>query len=399
METKATETRTYRPKGEGSIYKKSNGAWMYSIMHEGKRLTRSLKATDEETARRNLIKVRNNLMGRIDRGECDKPSSENFTIKELFESYLSHLRDNRKKSLKVNEYVINKIQTAREFLPARKVATLTTDDFKAYRKRETEAGKSHRTINYRFTLVRAALRLEAKSTPPRVAKVPHIPTVEADNVRQGFLEYDDHYSLLDALPQSLKALFVVAFHSGCRRGEVLNMRWLDVDWANRVIRLPETKNGKQWNLPFWGSIEDRLKKQKAYRDANHPECEHLFFWMEEDSQLSHGGRRNVPGSPIGDFRGSWASAVKEAHRLNPSVLANLLFHDVRRSGVRVMVQEAGIPEAQAMLISGHETRSMLERYNIVSLKNVQDAGAKLDAWSKARKPAKVAKGSKRRKTA
>ena len=35
-----------------------------------------------------------------------------------------------------------------------------------------------------------------------------------------------------------------------------------------------------------------------------------------------------------------------------------------------------------MLISGHETRSMLERYNIVSLKNLQDAGAKLDAWSR-----------------
>jgi hypothetical protein len=49
-----------------------------------------------------------------------------------------------------------------------------------------------------------------------------------------------------------------------------------------------------------------------------------------------------------------------------------------------MVQEAGIPEAQAMLISGYETRTMLERYNIVSLKNVQDAGAKLDAWSRNR---------------
>jgi hypothetical protein len=47
-----------------------------------------------------------------------------------------------------------------------------------------------------------------------------------------------------------------------------------------------------------------------------------------------------------------------------------------------MVQDAGIPESQAMLISGHETRAMLERYNMVSLKNVQDAGAKLDAWSK-----------------
>ena len=46
-----------------------------------------------------------------------------------------------------------------------------------------------------------------------------------------------------------------------------------------------------------------------------------------------------------------------------------------------MIQEAGIPESQAMLISGHKTREMLERYNIVSLRNVQDAGSKLHAWS------------------
>ena len=54
-----------------------------------------------------------------------------------------------------------------------------------------------------------------------------------------------------------------------------------------------------------------------------------------------------------------------------------------------MIQEAGLPESQAMLISGHETRSMLERYNIVSLKNVQDAGSKLDAWSKDRTGSKA----------
>jgi hypothetical protein len=106
--------------------------------------------------------------------------------------------------------------------------------------------------------------------------------------------------------------------------------------------------------------------------------------MAEDCGLAHGGLRMVTGSPVQDFRGSWANAVTAAHTANSNVKADLLFHDLRRSGVRVMVQEAGIPESQAMLISGHETRTMLERYNIVSLKNVQDAGAKLDAWSKKR---------------
>jgi len=108
--------------------------------------------------------------------------------------------------------------------------------------------------------------------------------------------------------------------------------------------------------------------------------------MAEDCGFNstHGGVRIGPGSPIKDFRGSWTNAVKAAHQANANVMPELLFHDLRRSGVRIMVQEAGIPEAQAMLISGHKTRAMLERYNIVSLKNIQDAGAKLDAWSKAK---------------
>jgi hypothetical protein len=43
-----------------------------------------------------------------------------------------------------------------------------------------------------------------------------------------------------------------------------------------------------------------------------------------------------------------------------------------------------------MLISGHKTRAMLERYNIVSLKNIQDAGAKLDAWSRTKQTKQTA---------
>jgi integrase len=100
-----------------------------------------------------------------------------------------------------------------------------------------------------------------------------------------------------------------------------------------------------------------------------------------------------------NLRASWTNAVKVANRKNQNVRSDLLFHDLRRSAIRVMVQEAGIPESQAMLISGHETRSMLERYYIVSLKNVQDAGAKLDAWSKKRPKASGSTVSKQRKDA
>jgi len=377
-----TQPRTNRTKGEGSIYRHTDGRWMYSIMENGKRLTRSLGTRDEKEAREKYIEVRREFDGMIHRGELEPGSVKTFTVGELLTRYLKYLRDNSKKSADIATMVIGVIQRDHAFLPSRRVHKLTTRDFEDYRNRCVASGLKHRTINYRFTLVRAALRLESKRTPSAVGKVPFIPFVAETTTRDGFLEYSDHYSVLAELPASLKVMFVIAFHSGCRLGEILNMRWADVDWKNRVIRLPETKNGRKRNLPFWGGIEEHLKAQKASRDAHHPQCEHLFFWMAADCGLSHGGVRVQPGSAIQDFRVSWANAVKAAHKANKNVKKGLLFHDLRRSAVRVMVQECGLAESQAMLISGHETRSMLERYNIVSLKNVQDAGAKLDTWSK-----------------
>src|SRR5579862_9828415 len=381
----AMQVTERRMKGKGSIYKDKNGYYLYALMHEGERIVRSLKTKDPDEAEKNAIKVMREFGARIVSGELDTPSDKNLTIGELLTEYLEDIDIEEQKAANITRAVVGKIQKDKTFLPARKVAALTTRDFKEYRKRKTAAGASHATVNNHFALIRSAMNRATLQTPPRVKKVPHIPIVRVKNARKGFLAYEDHTSVLDALPRSLKALFVVAFHSGCRLGELLNMRWSDVDWKNRVIRLPETKNDEPRNLPFWGSIEEHLKAQKAYRDAHHPGCEHLFFWMAEDCKLAHGGVRTAPGTPIQDFRGSWANAVKAARAVNPNVKEDLLFHDLRRSGVRIMVQEAGLPESQAMLISGHKTRSMLERYNIVSLKNVQDAGAKLDAWSKTRK--------------
>jgi integrase len=191
----------------------------------------------------------------------------------------------------------------------------------------------------------------------RLTRVPYVPSLREDNVRQGFfLEAGEFEAVASHLPEDLADIARFGYLVGWRKSEILGLAWEMVDRQGREIRLLTSKNGWGRVLPIDGKLWDLIEKRYAARQV------HLLNGSTELARLVF----HVQGKPIGDFRKAWATACRKAG------IPGKLFHDLRRTAVRNMIR-AGVPERVAMEISGHRTRAVFDRYNIVSTEDKRRA--------------------------
>lgn len=336
----------------GSLYRRGR-IWWIKYYSNGKAFRESSKSANLSNAKRLLHRRE----GEVSIGCHLGRNADRVRFEELAEDLINDYRANNRKSLAWAKRRVE-LHLAPFFERARAV-DITTARIRSYTMRRLDQGASNGSINRELAALKRMFNLAAKMTPPKVGRVPHIPMLRENNVRKGFFEHHEFLALRRELPNYLGPVLMFGYYTGAREGEILGLRWYQVDFGSRTVHFEPgtTKNDQPRTIALPSELLDTLKVRKQIRDLEFPECEHVFF---------------NKGENIRKFERSWKSAVRRAG------IPGKLFHDLRRTAIRNMVR-AGVPERVAMAISGHKTRSVFDRYNIVAERELHEAVFRLES--------------------
>ena len=335
----------------GRIYKRGQTWW---IQYYGQgQLFRESSSSLLKSAATSLLKLRE---GEVGQGRVPALKAEKTTFAELAALYLQDYQINGRKTCGRAKELTDRL---RESFGRFRACRMTSDHIRAYIVRRQSDGMANGTINRELAALKRMFRLASQQTPPLVARGPHIPHLQEHNVRQGFFTEEEYKLLRAVLPDYVKIPLILAYWTGMRAGEILQLQWEQVDLDRGLLRLESgtTKNNRGRLIPLVKEVTEALWQWKQRTILPYPSCPWVCHYR---------GKRllAVPTK-------SWKKACDRVG------LKGKLFHDLRRTAVRNMVR-AGISERVAMQISGHQTRSVFDRYDIVSEADLYQAQERLD---------------------
>jgi integrase len=161
---------------------------------------------------------------------------------------------------------------------------------------------------------------------------------EKDRMRQRILGLKEEGRLLEAASEHLRPIILIALNTGMRRGEILALRWTDIDFEAGEITVKTSKNGK----PRIVDINSRLFQV----------LHELKNQVQNDSYLFLNPRT---GKPFKKLQRSFRSACRR------SGIVGLRFHDLRHTAASRMVVR-GVDLIRVKEILGHSSVRITERY-------------------------------------
>jgi len=353
------------------------GIWMYQVYVNGTRVRRSTGTKNEKKAKLIEAAARTDS----DRGAPTAAAVGKLRWTQAEEGILADYANNEFDSLEDLQGRLDNHLTP-FFGKRTRMTAIGTARINAYIKQRRDAEAANGTINRELDVLKRMFTLAVQAG--QLIYAPYIPSLKEHNVRKGFFEYEQFLAVRRHLPVALQGVATVAYITGWRvDSEVLIQQWArHVDFAGNELRLDadEAKSDEPRTFPMTAELRAVYEQQDAARQALKDRgqiCPWVFFRMVAKGRRGLSAKHAahvaiVPTpQPIKRFDKAWDTACTAAG------CPGMLRHDFRRTAIRNMVRR-GIPERVAMQLCGHKTRSVFDRYNIVSPADLQAARTSLE---------------------
>ncbi len=327
---------------DGVYFRKDRSAWAISYIDaSGERKRRIVAAHTRQQAMNVLSAVRTQEERARTLGV--RPASE-VTTEVLLHRYMRHQKPRIGASTFARVGGI--VATLVRHLPqqAKAITKRTVSEFIETRSEVVQAGTVAKEMSVLKHCLRLAVEWELLQTNPAAgARLPKLPAGRTKYLTPGELK-----AALGAAPEWMRAPMAFAACTGVRRGELLSLRWMDVDVPNRRLYLRETKNGTLRVLPLSVSALTILR------------C------------LPFGGAEGNVFAGVDPRLSVYTTRVFK--RIG---IPDASFHTLRHTAASWMVQQ-GVDLYGVGQILGHKTPRMTQRYAHLSPDYMAGALGKLD---------------------
>jgi len=322
-------------KGTGGDGKQSNSimrrgdSWYVRIVRDGRQVWRSA-GKSKEAAQELLVKLR----AELDREAAGLPAKVKAspTLSDFAPEYLAWAKLHKRSAARdVRE--LPRLEAHFGNLRLTEINKLRVGAF--MRSRSEVVGPAR--INRQVALLRKILSLAVEYGKLDANPLSRIKMLREPPARQPQVSLEDEKAIVAACPPWLAWIVRLAIYTGCRQGELLSLRWRNVDFGNASLVIEDSKSGESRRVYLSQGLLAELRERKGEPDA--PVCTHAVGSVPTQGMVSNGFLTVVRGLGRNDLR----------------------FHDTRHvAASRLLDAGASLPDVATVL--GHKTLIIARRY-------------------------------------
>lgn len=315
-------------------YKGKKGTTYYIVYSvNGRRKTETIgkdKKLAEKVLHKRLTEIAENKY-------LDVRKEEKIKFEDFADQYLElHCKPNNK-TWETSDQI--KIGNLKKYFSGKylfEIMSIDVEKYKSERIKKLAPATVNRDLACLKSMFNRAIEWKKTNSNP----VQQVKLFKENNQRLRFLEKGQIIKLLNNCSKHLKPIVTVALHTGMRKGEILNLKWRDVDFRRDTIQLLNTKNGEKRDIPMNKEVKSTLIGVRK-----HPDSPYIFC--------------NKQGEPYGDIKKSFFTVLEKSNILS------FHFHDLRHTFASHLVM-SGIDLNTVRELLGHKSIQMTLRYSHLS---------------------------------